>query len=41
MMSRGISVQVAYRLLLNGFLVNTDSIDISKISDFINEIEKI
>lgn len=41
MMSRGISVQVAYKLLLNGFLVNSDSIDISKISDFINEIEKI
>lgn len=41
MMSRGISLDVSYRLLLNGFLINSDSIDISKIDEFIKEIEKI
>lgn len=41
MMSRGISFDVASRLLLNGFLINSDSIDISKITKFLDEIEKI
>lgn len=41
LMSRGISKEVAYRLLLNGFLINSDSIDINQIEDFINEIKKI
>ena len=41
MMSRGISREVAYRLLLNGFLINTDSIDKGKIKIFLDEIEKI
>ncbi len=41
MMSRGISLDVAYRLLLNGFLINSDSIDLSEIDEFVQEIEKI
>ena len=41
MMSRGISVEVANRLLLNGFLINSDSIDKGKIQVFLDEIEKI
>ena len=41
MMSRGISLDVSYRLLLNGFLINSDSIDISKIDEFVKEIEEI
>ena len=41
MMSRGISREVAYRLLLNGFLINSDSIDKGKIKLFLDEIEKI
>ena len=41
MMSRGISLDVANRLLLNGFLVNSDSIEKSKILEFLEEIEKI
>ena len=41
MMSRGISMEVANRLLLNGFLINSDSIDKSKIEEFLEEIEKI
>lgn len=41
MMSRGISREEANRLLLNGFLINSDSIDLSKIQLFIDEIEKI
>lgn len=41
MMSRGISRETANRLLLNGFLINSDSIDTNRISDFIKEIEKI
>ncbi len=41
MMSRGINLDVAYRLLLSGFLINSDSIDISKIIEFKKEIEKI
>lgn len=39
--SRGISSKEAYRLLLNGFLINSDSIDLNKIKKFINEIKKI
>ena len=41
LMSRGISRIEANRLLLNGFLINMDSIDLSKIEVFKNEIEKI
>ena len=41
MMSRGISREVAYRLLLNGFLINSDSIEKDKIRLFLDEIEKI
>ena len=41
LMSRGISKENSYRLLLNGFLINSDSIEYDKISDFIEEIEKI
>ena len=41
MMSRGISREVAYRLLLNGFLINSDSIEKDKIKLFLDEIEKI
>ena len=41
MMSRGISLEVANRLLLNGFLINSDSIDKGKIEEFLEEIEKI
>lgn len=41
MMSRGISLEVANRLLLNGFLLNSDSLDMGKIEEFVNEIEKI
>lgn len=41
MMSRGMSKDVAYRLLLRGFLINSDSIEFDKISDFIEEINKI
>ena len=40
-MSRGISREVAYRLLLNGFLINSDSLEMDKIKVFLNEIEKI
>ena len=40
-MSRGISYKDAERLLLNGFLINSDSIDLNKIQKFIKEIEKI
>ena len=40
-MSRGIPYQEANRLLLNGFLLNTDSIERDKIKDFIKELEKI
>jgi len=39
--SRGISSKEAYRLLLNGFLINSDSIDLNKIKKFVNEIKKI
>ena len=41
MMSRGISKDVASRLLLNGFLINSDSIDMNKIKEFIEEIKNI
>lgn len=41
MMSRGINLDVAYRLLLSGFLINSDSIDINKIIEFKKEIENI
>ncbi len=41
MMSRGISLEEANRLLLNGFLINSDSIDLHKIDLFVKEIEKI
>ena len=41
MMSRGLSRKKAYCLLLNGFLVNSDSVDASKIVEFTDEIKKI
>ncbi len=41
LMSRGISFDEANRLLLNGFLINSDSIDLNKIDLFVKEIEKI
>lgn len=41
MMSRGIAREVASRLLLDGFLINSDSIDKSKIGKFLDEIKNI
>lgn len=41
MMSRGIPRDKAIKLLINGFLINRDRIDRSKVSSFISEIEKI
>lgn len=41
LMSRGISRSESNRLLLNGFLINSDSIDLNKIKEFIKEIENI
>ena len=41
MMSRGIAREEAERLLLNGFLINSDSIDLGQIELFIKEIERI
>ena len=41
LMSRGISKKNAYLLLLKSFLINSDSIDLSKIDKFILEINKI
>ena len=41
LMSRGMSREVAYRLLLNGFLINSDSIEKDKIKLFLDEIERI
>lgn len=41
LMSRGIRREAAYRLLLNGFLINSDSIEKDKIKLFLDEIEKI
>lgn len=41
LMSRGISKKKAYDILLNSFLINSDSIDSKKIEKFILEIGKI
>ena len=41
LMSRGISRTDAYRLLINGFLINSDSIDLSNIQEFVDEINKV
>ena len=41
LMSRGLSKEEAERLLLNGFLINSDSIDMNQIQLFVKEIEKI
>ena len=41
LMSRGINREDAIRLLLESFLINSDSIDINKIEGFIQEIDKI
>lgn len=41
LMSRGISKKEAYSLLLNGFLINSDSLDLNKIDSFVEEIKKI
>ena len=41
LMSRGITREDATRLLLNSYLINSDSIDLKKIDKFIKEIEKI
>lgn len=41
LMSRGISREMSNRLLLNGFLINSDSIDLNKIEEFKKEIENI
>ena len=41
LMSRGISRLDAYKLLLRGFLLNTDSIDKEEIASFEKEIEKL
>lgn len=41
LMSRGISKEESYKLLLNGFLINSDSIEKDKIKDFIDEINRI
>ena len=41
LMSRGLSFDEANKLLLNGFLLSMDSIDMSKIDRFIREIDKI
>lgn len=41
LMSRGISREEAYRLLLHGFLINSEKIEKDKIELFLNEIEKI
>lgn len=41
LMSRGISREASYRLLLEGFLINSDSIEREKIKIFLEEIEKI
>ncbi len=41
LMSRGINRKDSYKLLLEGFLLNTDSVDREKIKDFIEEINKI
>lgn len=41
MMSRGISREAAFRLLLNAFLINKDAVDVSYFQKFIDEIKKI
>ncbi len=41
LMSRGISSKNCYKLLLRGFLINNDSIEFAKISDFLECIDKI
>lgn len=41
LMSRGISREESYMLLLNGFLIPTDSIDLNQINDFLFEIKKL
>ena len=41
LMSRGISKEDSYRLLLNGFLINSDCVEKDKIKLFLDEIEKI
>lgn len=41
LMSRGISRNDSNRLLLNGFLINSDSVDMNKIDLFVKEIENI
>lgn len=41
LMSRGISRSVANKILLNGFLINSDSLELDKINEFVLEIEKI
>ena len=41
LMSRGISKEDSYRLLLIGFLINSDSIDMNKIDLFVKELENI
>lgn len=41
LMSRGISMSDSYKLLLNGFLINSDSLDMNKIDLFLKEIENI
>ena len=41
LMSRGISKKESYRLLLNGFLISSDSIELNKIKEFVDEINRI
>lgn len=41
LMSRGINRDDATRLLLESYLINSDSIDLNKIEEFTNEIKKI
>ncbi len=41
MMSRGIPKEVGNRLLLRGFLINNKEIDLDKIQEFVEEIEKV
>ena len=41
LMSRGINREDGTRLLLESYLINSDSIDLNKIEEFIKEIDKI
>lgn len=41
LMSRGISRKESYMLLLNGFLIPTDSIDLNQINNFLKEIKRL